>query len=59
MMAAAMWTKPHVIAFDEPTNYLDFQPLRHDASAFSGGFPWISGRKRPKKAQKGPKRHVF
>ena len=26
MMAAAMWTKPHVIAFDEPTNYLDFQP---------------------------------
>ena len=25
MMAAAMWTKPHVIAFDEPTNYLDFQ----------------------------------
>jgi len=28
MIAAAMWTKPHSIAFDEPTNYLDFQTVK-------------------------------
>jgi len=28
MLGAAMWTKPHVIAFDEPTNYLDFNTVR-------------------------------
>jgi len=40
MMAAAMWTKPHVIAFDEPTNYLDFQTVNALAKAirfFKGG----------------------
>jgi len=40
MMAAAMWTKPHVIAFDEPTNYLDFQTVNSLAKAirfFKGG----------------------
>ncbi|CAE6972288.1 ABCF3 [Symbiodinium natans] len=40
MMAAAMWTKPHVIAFDEPTNYLDFQTVSSLAKAiklFKGG----------------------
>eukprot|EP00971_Amphidinium_carterae_P039726 780431-Amphidinium_carterae.1 len=28
MLSAAMWTKPHIIAFDEPTNYLDFNTVR-------------------------------
>eukprot|EP00927_Polykrikos_kofoidii_P028195 TRINITY_DN2464_c2_g1_i1.p1 TRINITY_DN2464_c2_g1~~TRINITY_DN2464_c2_g1_i1.p1 ORF type:complete len:1300 (-),score=300.87 TRINITY_DN2464_c2_g1_i1:94-3939(-) len=28
MLGAAMWTKPHIIAFDEPTNYLDFQTVK-------------------------------
>merc|ERR1712194_552887 len=40
MMAAAMWTKPHVIAFDEPTNYLDFQTVQSLGRAirfFKGG----------------------
>lgn len=40
MMGAAMWTKPHVIAFDEPTNYLDFQTVKALAKAiklFRGG----------------------
>jgi ATPase subunit of ABC transporter with duplicated ATPase domains len=23
VLAAAMWSKPHIIALDEPTNYLD------------------------------------
>ena len=36
MMAAAMWTKPHVIAFDEPTNYLDFQSLTCTAGVEGG-----------------------
>ena len=27
VLAAAMWTKPHVIALDEPTNYLDNETL--------------------------------
>ena len=27
VLAAAMWTKPHVIALDEPTNYLDNDTL--------------------------------
>eukprot|EP00929_Paragymnodinium_shiwhaense_P014755 TRINITY_DN122714_c0_g1_i1.p1 TRINITY_DN122714_c0_g1~~TRINITY_DN122714_c0_g1_i1.p1 ORF type:complete len:1285 (+),score=319.99 TRINITY_DN122714_c0_g1_i1:120-3974(+) len=40
MIAAAMWTKPHVIAFDEPTNYLDFATVASLARAiklFRGG----------------------
>jgi len=40
MIAAAMWTKPHVIAFDEPTNYLDFATVANLARAiklFRGG----------------------
>ncbi|CAE8604041.1 unnamed protein product [Polarella glacialis] len=35
-----MWTKPHVIAFDEPTNYLDFATVNTLAKAiklFRGG----------------------
>jgi ATPase subunit of ABC transporter with duplicated ATPase domains len=27
ILAAAMWTKPHMIALDEPTNYLDNDTL--------------------------------
>eukprot|EP00928_Gymnodinium_smaydae_P099469 TRINITY_DN949_c1_g1_i1.p1 TRINITY_DN949_c1_g1~~TRINITY_DN949_c1_g1_i1.p1 ORF type:complete len:1317 (-),score=301.18 TRINITY_DN949_c1_g1_i1:388-4227(-) len=40
MIAAAMWTKPHVIAFDEPTNYLDFgtvKALGRAIKLFRGG----------------------
>eukprot|EP00931_Biecheleriopsis_adriatica_P072817 TRINITY_DN47214_c0_g1_i1.p1 TRINITY_DN47214_c0_g1~~TRINITY_DN47214_c0_g1_i1.p1 ORF type:complete len:1270 (+),score=311.68 TRINITY_DN47214_c0_g1_i1:36-3845(+) len=40
MMAATMWVKPHVIAFDEPTNYLDFQTVNALGKAiklFKGG----------------------
>ncbi|CAE8594071.1 unnamed protein product, partial [Polarella glacialis] len=40
MMGATMWTKPHVIAFDEPTNYLDFATVNTLAKAiklFRGG----------------------
>lgn len=40
MIAASMWTKPHVLAFDEPTNYLDFQTVSALARAiklFRGG----------------------
>jgi elongation factor 3 len=27
VLAAAMWTKPHMICLDEPTNYLDNDTL--------------------------------
>ena len=27
MLAAAYWTKPHMILLDEPTNYLDMETL--------------------------------
>merc|ERR1740130_2510639 len=40
MISASMWTKPHVIAFDEPTNYLDFATVAALARAiklFRGG----------------------
>merc|ERR1712085_150560 len=40
MLGASMWTKPHVVAFDEPTNYLDFQTVQSLARAiqlFRGG----------------------
>merc|ERR1711957_519022 len=40
MLSAAMWTRPHVIAFDEPTNYLDFQTVQSLGRAikfFKGG----------------------
>lgn len=40
MIGASMWTRPHVIAFDEPTNYLDFQTVSALARAiklFRGG----------------------
>mmetsp|Transcript_45388 Transcript_45388/g.102738 ORF Transcript_45388/g.102738 Transcript_45388/m.102738 type:complete len:149 (-) Transcript_45388:68-514(-) len=40
VLGAAMWTKPHVIALDEPTNYLDMDTLDALARAlntFRGG----------------------
>ncbi|CAK0836018.1 unnamed protein product [Prorocentrum cordatum] len=40
MLGASMWTKPHVIPFDEPTNYLDFQTVKSLGRAiqlFRGG----------------------
>jgi ATPase subunit of ABC transporter with duplicated ATPase domains len=45
MIGAAMWTKPHAIAFDEPTNYLDFQTVRALGRAinlFRGGTMVVS-----------------
>ena len=32
-MAAAMWNKPHLLALDEPTNYLDRESLAALAAA--------------------------
>merc|ERR1719311_1065930 len=40
MLGAAFWTKPHVIALDEPTNYLDPETVNSLARAlknFRGG----------------------
>lgn len=40
MLGASMWTKPHAVAFDEPTNYLDFQTVKalgRAISLFRGG----------------------
>ena len=45
VLAAAMWSMPHIVAFDEPTNYLDQDTLRAltDAiKAFKGGVIIIS-----------------
>ena len=38
--AAAMWSKPHMIALDEPTNYLDndtLAALTHALKKFQAG----------------------
>lgn len=45
VLAAAMWIKPHIIALDEPTNYLDNETLTALTSAlkrFKGGVLTIS-----------------
>ena len=45
VLAAAMWTKPHVIALDEPTNYLDNETLAALTEAlrkFKGGVLTVS-----------------
>jgi len=45
VLAAAMWTKPHLIALDEPTNYLDNETLAaltHALRNFRGGVITIS-----------------
>ena len=45
VLAAAMWTKPHIIALDEPTNYLDNETLAALTEAlrkFKGGVLTVS-----------------
>lgn len=45
VLAAAMWTKPHIIALDEPTNYLDnetLQALTEALRKFKGGVMTVS-----------------
>ena len=45
VLAAAMWVKPHIIALDEPTNYLDNETLAELTAAlkrFKGGVMTIS-----------------
>ena len=45
VLAAAMWTKPHIIALDEPTNYLDnetLQALTEALRKFKGGVLTVS-----------------
>lgn len=45
VLAAAMWSKPHMIALDEPTNYLDndtLAALTHALKSFKGGVVTIS-----------------
>ena len=45
VLAAAMWIKPHIIALDEPTNYLDNETLAALTAAlkrFKGGVLTIS-----------------
>jgi len=45
VLAAAMWTKPHIIALDEPTNYLDRETVAALAAAlrtYKGGVFLIS-----------------
>jgi len=44
-LGAAFWTKPHVIALDEPTNYIDMETLESLVKAltrFKGGLVVIS-----------------
>jgi ATPase subunit of ABC transporter with duplicated ATPase domains len=44
-LAAAFWTKPHIIALDEPTNYIDMETLDALTVAlqrFKGGVVVIS-----------------
>jgi len=44
-LGAAFWTKPHIVAFDEPTNYIDMQTLDSLAKGltrFKGGVIVIS-----------------
>ena len=45
VLAAAMWSKPHLIALDEPTNYLDNETLAaltYALKSFRGGVVAIS-----------------
>jgi len=44
-MAAAMWSQPHILILDEPTNYLDRESLgalAHAIEGFEGGVVIIS-----------------
>lgn len=45
MIGAAFWTKPHIVLFDEPTNYLDFEAVEALGQAlrsFRGGVVVVS-----------------
>eukprot|EP00958_Prasinococcus_capsulatus_P000896 scaffold80_cov382-Prasinococcus_capsulatus_cf.AAC.3 len=45
VLAAAMWSKPHLLALDEPTNYIDndtLAALTHALKTFKGGVLTIS-----------------
>jgi ATPase subunit of ABC transporter with duplicated ATPase domains len=45
VLAAAMWTKPHLVALDEPTNYIDNETLNvlvHALKGFKGGVVCIT-----------------
>mmetsp|Transcript_95061 Transcript_95061/g.273645 ORF Transcript_95061/g.273645 Transcript_95061/m.273645 type:complete len:725 (+) Transcript_95061:124-2298(+) len=45
MLAAALWTKPHVVCLDEPTNFLDFETVASLSRAlrnFRGGVVIVS-----------------
>ncbi|KAI9916098.1 hypothetical protein PsorP6_007310 [Peronosclerospora sorghi] len=45
VLAAAMWTRPHLLVLDEPTNYLDraaLGALAHGIRAYAGGVIMIS-----------------
>jgi elongation factor 3 len=45
VMAAAMWSQPHILILDEPTNYLDRESLgalAHAIEGFEGGVVIIS-----------------
>jgi len=45
MMAASFWTRPHILCFDEPTNYLDLETIEAFEQAlrnFKGGFVIVS-----------------
>merc|ERR1719355_588387 len=44
-LGAAFWTKPHMVALDEPTNYIDMETLDSLANGllrFKGGLVVIS-----------------
>ena len=48
-LAAAFWTKPHLIALDEPTNYIDQETLDALTKAiqlFKGGVVVCGGARR-------------
>eukprot|EP00929_Paragymnodinium_shiwhaense_P059662 TRINITY_DN2986_c0_g1_i1.p1 TRINITY_DN2986_c0_g1~~TRINITY_DN2986_c0_g1_i1.p1 ORF type:complete len:720 (+),score=175.98 TRINITY_DN2986_c0_g1_i1:39-2198(+) len=45
LMAASFWTVPHIVCFDEPTNYLDVDSVEALATAlrkFKGGYLVVS-----------------
>eukprot|EP00873_Tetraselmis_striata_P007436 jgi/Tetstr1/427700/TSEL_017825.t1 len=45
VLAAAMWAKPHLVALDEPTNYIDNETLNvlvHALRGFKGGLVCIT-----------------
>jgi len=45
VIAAAMWTKPHILVLDEPTNFLDLEALKALSKAikkFKGGIIMVS-----------------